>query len=281
MSGSAAFFRASNLIVMDYPFDGALASALRICDEACIVVGQSVDDTRDWVYALRDEYGADRVKVREETFAFDRGWQERWWDWCREMTAAEWHMYHDADEAMHEAYAPHLRTLMEDDDKQVIIFPYVHLFGTANYRTVGKGFYDHNSRLGRSSAGYRMRNWCSDAHPKWAACQMVIQRGGREVDAHNVTDAAALWVDAPMLHYGWCRTPQALSISQAKHRAWYANGAGLTDGRVPDVPAYDYKMAERLHAGDIVPYGGPHPAGMERWLLEHARVWQEWEATID
>ncbi len=274
MSGSAAFYRAANLIIMDYPYEAAIASGLRVCDEACIVVGQSVDGTRDAIYALQDRYGRDRLKIREETFRFDRGWQERWWNWSREMTTADWHMYHDADEALHEEYAPKLRKIMRDPKIQVIIFPYIHLYGTAGYRVL-KGFYDHNSRLGRASAGYRMRNWCSDEHPKWAACQMVIRRNGREVDAHNVHDDGAVWVDTPMLHYGWCRTPQALAISQTKHTAWYADGAGLQDGRVPQVEPYDYRMAERLIGGMIEPYKGPHPADMGPWLRNHAEGWAE------
>ena len=280
MTGSAAFFRASNLLVMDYPYEAAVASALRVCDEACIVVGQSVDGTRDAIYALQDQYGRDRIKIREETFVFDRGWQERWWDWCREMTTADWHMYHDADEALHELHASRVRAAMQTPTVQVIVFPYIHLFGTANYRVTGKGFYGHNARLGRASAGYRMRNWCSDQHPKWAACQMVINRNGREVDAHNVHDGGAYWIGTPMLHYGWCRTPQALAISQAKHRAWYADGAGLADGRVPDVPPYDYRMAERLRGQQIAPYQGPHPAGLEGWMAAHRDIWAQLEAEL-
>jgi hypothetical protein len=290
-NASAAFFRASNVLVMDYPYAAAIASGLRVCDEACVVVGQSVDETRDAIYALQHKYGADRLKVKEETWTFDRGWQERWWDTCRSMTRADWHMYHDADEALSEKCAGGVRLHMQNAYCQVLIFPYIHLFGTAHYKVIGKGFYTHNARLGRASAGYRMRNWCSDAHPKWAACQMVVQRPGttnamrsplapNEVDAHNVRDEHVICVDAPMLHYGWCRTPQALAISQAKHRAWYANGDGLGDGRVPDVAAYDYNLVERLRGKQIAPYDGPHPAGLEGWLDAHRDGWQTLEAEL-
>lgn len=274
MTGSAVFYRASNLLLMDYPYEAAIASGLRICDEACVVVGQSVDGTRDAIYALQEKYSRDRFKIREETFRFDRVWQERWWDWCREMTTADWHMYHDADEVIHEDHAPMLRAIMAESAVQTIIFPFIHLFGTFRYHVI-EGFLSHNARLGRASAGYRMRNWCSAANPKWAACQMVIVRNGHEVDAHNVHDAGAVWVDAPMLHYGWCRTPQALAISQAKHHAWYADGAGLYDGHVPDVEPYDFRMAERLDSGTIAPYEGLHPAGLKPWFAHHVVGWTE------
>lgn len=280
-NASAAFFRASNLIVMDYPYEAAIASGLRVCDEACVVIGQSVDGTRDAIYALQDQYGADRLKIKEETWTFDRGWQERWWNSCREMTSADWHMYHDADEALSEKHADYVRAQMQLEACHVLVFPYIHLFGTANYRVIGSGFYKRNARLGRASAGFRMRNWCSDAHPKWAACQIVVQQNGREVDGHNPTLPNTLYLeDAPMLHYGWCRTPQALAISQTKHRAWYANGNGLQDGRVPDVPPYDYRMAEHLRAQQIAPYNGPHPAGLEGWLDAHRDGWAQLEGEL-
>ena len=85
-TSAAAFMRASNLIVMDYPYAAAVASALRLCDELCVVVGQSVDATRDAIYALQHEYGADSIKIKEEVWTFDRGWQERWWDSCRDQS---------------------------------------------------------------------------------------------------------------------------------------------------------------------------------------------------
>ena len=176
---------------------------------------------------------------------------------------------------------------------QVIVFAYIHLFGTAHYRVLGSGFYPYNARLGRASAGFRMRNWCSDAHPKWAACQMVVRRPGAtaamrsrqipdEVDAHNVRDEHVVVLqDCPMLHYGWCRTPAALAISQAKHRAWYADGDGLADGHVPAVARYDYKLGERVQGGSVGRYLGLHPAGLEDWLDAHRDAWAAMESEVE
>jgi len=271
---AAAFFRAANIIALDYPYQAAIASALRICDEACIVVGQSADDTRAAIYAEQERYGADRVKIREETFVFDRGWQERWWDWCREMTTADWHMYHDLDECIHEAHAATVRQLMTEPGAEVIIFPYVHLYGDAFHYVLSPTFYTHNGRLGRASAGYRMRNWCSDEHPTHAACMMVVPRKGIEVDAHNVRDPGGLWTNVPIVHYGWCRTPVALARSQAKHRAWYADGGGMQDGRISDPKPYNYNMEAKSLAGFIGPYDGPHSDAIRPWLEAHAAEWR-------
>ncbi len=271
MTSSAAFFRASNICILDYCYDAAVMSALEIVDEAVIVVGQSRDQTRERVRNLERAFPG-RVKVREETFRFDRGWQERWWDWCREMTDADWHMYFDLDEVIDPVHAPALKTLMADPAIKLIRFPIWHLYGNADWREQG-GFLTANVRLGRASAGYRMRNWCSDEHPKNAACQMVVLSRGKEVNAHIRSGAGVAEAPGPILHYGWCRSARALAISQAKHRAWYADGAGLEDGRIPEVEPYHFRMAEMRAMGRIVPYEGRHPALLERWFQAHAPEW--------
>jgi len=277
MDKAAALFRASNLIALDYPFDAALASALSICDEAVIVLGVCYDETRDWVYALQGMYGADRVIVREERWEFDRMWQERCWDWAAEMTDAEWLMYHDADEAVHEDDAPAIRALMADPAISLIRFPFVHLYATPCYHAQFP--LTHNTRLGRRSAGYRMRNWCDDAHLNRAACQMVF--GPDERNAHSYQGPELAESPGPVLHYGWCRDARALALSQAKQHAWYANGGGLEDGRLLDVEPYDFHLVARLASGAVERYDGPHPAAMAGWFADHAQSWGRLEDVYD
>jgi len=276
MSISAAFFRAANILTLDYPYAAAIASALSICDEACIVIGQSQDETRDAVYALRDEYGADRVHIREETIHYDRGWQERWWQWCTEMTTADWQLWLDLDEMIAPEAGPWLRDVMDDSALFLVRFPFLHFYATANY--TGAFRLTRNTRLGRASAGWRMVNMCDDLHPTWSACAMRI--GNLEtngVDAHGYRERGIVNSQWPILHYGWCRTPQALGISQAKHYAWYADGDGLQDGHVPQVTPYDFRLEQQLANGWAVPHEDEHPAGMAEWMAAHAAGWAELE----
>ena len=272
---SAALFRASNLRIMDYPFPAALASALSVCDEAVVVVGQSEDDTLDWVQALARKH-AGRVAVHETTFTFDRGWQERWWALASSLTDADWLMYHDADECVHEDDAPQLRAMLADPDIGLIRFDWWHFYGTANWRRI-KGNPQYNARLGRRSRGWRMENWCTDATPHWPACQMVFGDDGLE--AHSVYQGPGIaGAPGPLYHYGNCRDARALAISRAKHLAWYAGGDGLADGHVPDVEPLRFEIAAELRAGNLVPYDGPHPAAIRPWLDAHAAQWAALEA---
>lgn len=274
MSKSAALFRASNVIALDYPLDGALVSALSVCDEAIVIVDKnSRDNTLGCVYDLQKKHGADRVAVLEKEWEFDRSWQERVWAWAAAATTAEWLMFHDADEAIHESDAAEIRTLMSCNAVHMIRFPFIHLFATPAYRAHFE--LTHNTRLGRRSIGYRMRNWCTDEQPQRAACQMVY--GDDEYNAHLPNIPGLVTIDAPMMHYGWCRAARALAISQKKQHAWYADGAGLQDGRIPDIPAYDFNLKHQLEAGFVTRYDGLHPAGMREWFAEHNQEW----STID
>jgi hypothetical protein len=225
---------------------------------------------------MRDWNGAHRVKVIEDTFTYDRGWQERWWDLASSATDAEWLMYIDADEAIHEDDAPRLRELMKQPEIGLIRFPFIHFYATKDYRIHMP--LTHNTRLGRRSAGYRMRNWCSDERPKSSACAMVLQTPNGERSAHTWPGKELVNVDATFYHYGWCRDARALSISQAKHKAWYADGAGLEDGNLPEVTPYDFRLADRLVDGRVECWEPRHhPGAMDGWFIDHQEAWAELE----
>jgi len=275
MTHSAALFRASNLRILDYPFAAALASALAICDEAVVVVGQSQDDTALIVQGLQNDYGCDRVKIVNTVFTFDLGWQERWWNTAVAQTDAEWLLWLDADEVIDPQAAPALKKLMRDPEIKLIRFPFVHLYATADYHIDFP--LTHNTRLGRRSIGYRMVNLRNEANPNGAACAAVYGRNGTQRSAHSPHWPDVMTVDIPILHYGWCRDAHALAMSQTKQAAWYANGNGLQDGRIPDVQPHDYQLADMLESGRAHYFDGEHPDIVRPWLDEHTAVWHEME----
>lgn len=272
---SCALFRAANLRIMDYPFDAALHSALSICDRAVIVVSDSVDDTDMMLRWHAMDYGH-RITVVHDTFTYDLGWQERWWNTAVSHTDAEWLMFADADEVIDPCHADTLRGLMDDPEVKLIRFPFIHLYATCNYR------YDfnltHNTRLGRRSAGYRMVNQRSAENPHGAACAMIFDEAGH--NAHLPDWNGLVTVDFPILHYGWCRDAQALALSQAKHHAWYANGGGLEDGRLPEVEPHNFNLAQKLTEGKAHLYEGDHPDIIYPWLNKHAEAWVKIEREV-
>lgn len=274
MTNSAALFRAHNIQILDYPLEGAVASALSVCDEAIIVTQPSADDTMSILLELCHRWGQ-RVQIVQHSWKYDRGWQEEVWNVGADHTDADWLMYHDADEAV--LYPELARSLMLNPDNKLIRFPFVHLYGTNHFEHAFP--LTHNTRLGRRSAGYRMRNWCTDEHPTRAACQMVY--GPDEENAHIPCKGVGMVdIDTPILHYGWCRDAKALAISQSKLKAWYQDGGGLEDGHIPDVKPYPFRLAERLKEGKAKRYTGPHPDYMAGWFARHEQQWKEIEQNV-
>lgn len=272
---SCALFRAANIRILDYPFAAALASALSICDEAVIVVSNSYDDTADYVMEQQAIHGWNRVNVAYQKFVYDRGWQERWWQFAASQTDADWLMYIDADEVIHEDDTPTLRAIMNDSTVGLIRFDLCNFYGTPNYQTMAPL---RQARLGRRSRGWRMENWCTDETPMWPACQMVYGGG---IEAHSEYKGTDIVGGFTLYHYGHCRDAYALAISTAKHHAWYADGDGLEDGRIPDVTPRDFDLPGKLANYIIRPYEGePHPAVMNNWLSSHAEAWRELEKTV-
>jgi hypothetical protein len=274
MTHSAALFRAHNVQILDYPIAGAIASALSVCDEAVVVTQPSADDTLSILCDQQERWGR-RVRIILHKWTYNRQWQEDVWNIGMLCTDAEWLMYHDADEAVLDPEP--IRDLMANSEVNLIRFPFIHLYATANYEISFK--LTHNTRLGRRSAGYRMRNWCTDEHPKRATCQMVF--GPKELNAHIPrTDVGLVTTEVPILHYGWCRDAWALATSQSKLKAWYADGGGLEDGRIPDVEPYDFHLGEQLAAGRAKPYVGVHPGYMADWFDRHEAEWEGIEVNV-
>lgn len=279
MDKSAALFRAANLLIMDYPFKAALESALNICDEAVVVVGQSEDDTLDWVRSEVSKYPG-RVIVEQTVFKFDLMWQEEWWTLAQSLTDAEWLMYYDADEVIHEADAPVIREAMADPDIHLISLPFIHFYMTPRWE---RDYAPRATRLGRRSQSYRMRNWRSAAMPHAPACQMVYT--DREIDAHNPARPNMAVLETQIYHYSWCRDATAAQISNLKHNDWYSDGKqfNLTDGRVPDAREFDYvnTAAPLIKRGRVFPSDVySHPAAIDSWMGSHTEGWQKLEQQL-
>jgi hypothetical protein len=277
---SCALFRASNICAMDYPFDAALTSVLRFCDEAVIVEGPSYDDTHDALVALQHKHGPNRVKLIQREWKFDRQWQERVWNWGAEQTDADWLMYADADEAIMEYDARLIYAVMQKPNIGLINLQWFHLYGTPNWQECQQ-FGTHQTRIGRRSLGFGMVNLCTDETPRHAACAVMADIDQHRVNAHTWRGPETAVLNARLMHYGWVREGRAMAVSQAKHRAWYADGAGLEDGRIPDLPPFDFQMQAMLEKGRIRRYTGFHPPELREWFAAHETEWASRESALE
>jgi len=266
---SAALFRASNVEILDYPYQAAIESALVFVDEVVIVVDPNSRD-RTW-NAINEtaRWLAPGVIVASMHFHFDTLWQEKWWNKAASCTDAEWLWWWDLDEVIDPMHYDEIREAMDNPGTQLINFPFMHFYGTSSYVTKEPKPW-RNTRLGRRSAGFKMKNRNDPkSEVKCAACNMEYDRGM----AHGAHGKHFIQLDVPILHYSRCRRAQAVATYMAKHDAWYKDGDGLEDGRIPIVEPFDFKMKEQLETGAIQKYTGTHPACMSKWLAAHQLPW--------
>lgn len=241
----AGFTIARNLIQADYPLREALYSVLPLCDEMVIAVGNSEDDTKAYIESFQEP------KIR----LFDTIWDDtkrvggavladetnKAMD--RVSAEADWLIYIQADECLHEKYLPAVRLAMEkylhDDDVDALLFDYLHFYG--NYTMVGdsRRWYRQEIRVVKNHRN--IRSW-KDA------------QGFRTADGKKLRVAK---IDACIYHYGWVKHPRFQQQKQAQfHRLWHDDQ--YMEKNVLGAEEFDYGSIDSLQH-----FTGTHPAVMQ------------------
>lgn len=241
----AGFTIARNLIQADYPLREALYSVLPLCDEMVIAVGNSEDDTKAYIESFQEP------KIR----LFDTIWDDtkrvggavladetnKAMD--RVSAEADWLIYIQADECLHEKYLPAVRLAMEkylhDDEVDALLFDYLHFYG--NYTMVGdsRRWYRQEIRVVKNHRN--IRSW-KDA------------QGFRTADGKKLRVAK---IDACIYHYGWVKHPRFQQQKQAQfHRLWHDDQ--YMEKNVLGAEEFDYGSIDSLQH-----FTGTHPAVMQ------------------
>ncbi len=242
----AGFTILRNGLLMDYPFQESILSALPLCNVFIVSVGQSEDDTYQTVMDLARKYP--RIQVRQST-----------WDLSNRqggsvlaietnkvldsLPEADWVLYLQADEVIHEEDYGAIQKAMEENlnDRRVegLLFEYVHFYGSYQWVGDSRRWYRREVRVIRPWKDIRAYR---DAQG--------FRRGGRK-----------LWVrpaGARIFHYGWVRPPQKQTEKLRRlHRYWHEDAwieATLQKG-------FSYDLNQPLRR-----FEGTHPA------LMHARI---------
>lgn len=254
----AGFTIARNLVQADYPLKEALLSVLPLCDDMVIAVGNSMDGTKAYIEAMQEP------KIR----LFDTVWDDN----KREGGAvladetnkaldqvpidADWLVYIQADECLHERYLPVVKAAMEkylnDSEVDALLFDYLHFYG--NYSMVGdsRRWYRQEIRIIKNSRN--IRSW-KDA------------QGFRTGDGKKLKVAK---IDACIYHYGWVKHPKYQQQKQAQfHRLWHND---------------DY-MEKKVLLSDEFDYGGidslKHFEGSHPQVMQSRIAAMDWQFDID
>lgn len=235
-----------NAILLDYPIVAAIQSILPLCDEVVVAVGNSTDDTfaliqnidpkvkiiqTIWDDSLRQNGRVLAVETDKALAAID--------------PAADWAIYIQGDEVLHEADHPNILKAMtryqHDQDVDGLLFDYLHFYGSYDFIGVSNNWYKKEIRIikpGRGIFSFR------DA------------QGFRKVPDQKLKVAAA---HASVYHYGWVKDPQAMQRKQESfHKLWHDDA--WLEKNIKVAAAFDYED----HIHELARFEGTHP----QWIAE-------------
>lgn len=242
-----------NAVLLDYPIVAAIQSILPLCDEVVVAVGNSTDDTLSLIQNIDP-----KVRIIQTT----------WDDTLRENgrvlavetdkalaainPEADWAIYIQGDEVMHQDDHPHILKAMtrfqHDQDVDGLLFDYLHFYGSYDYIGVSNNWYKKEIRIvkpGRGIFSFR------DA------------QGFRKTPDQKLKVAPA---NARVFHYGWVKDPQAMQRKQESfHKLWHDDA--WLEKNIKVAAAFDYED----HIHELARFEGTHP----QWIAPRiaARNW--------
>jgi glycosyltransferase involved in cell wall biosynthesis len=236
-----------NAIRYDYPIVEAIRSILPLCEQVIVAVGNSDDDTLGLIQQLQIETG--KIQIIETV----------WDDTLRENGAvlaietnkafdavpndADWCIYIQGDEILHEAGHEEIRTQLAQyqHDKQVdgFVLNYQHFYGSYDYVGTSRGWYRREIRIIRNDK--RIRSY-RDAQG--------FRRGKKKLNV------CAL--DAYVYHYGWVRPPKAMQAKNLSLQRYWFTEAEIAQHWQVDAAEFDYSQITGLAR-----FEGAHPAVMQ------------------
>ncbi len=247
-----------NAVLLDYPIVAAIQSILPLCDEIVVAVGNSTDDTLGLIQNIDP-----KVRIIQTT----------WDDTLRENgrvlavetdkalaainPEADWAIYIQGDEVMHEADHPEILKAMtrfqHDQDVDGLLFDYLHFYGSYDYIGVSNNWYKKEIRIikpGRGIFSFR------DA------------QGFRKTPDQKLKVAPA---NARVFHYGWVKDPQAMQRKQESfHKLWHDDA--WLEKNIKVATAFDYED----HIHELARFEGTHP----QWIAERI-VERNWTFQTD
>lgn len=242
-----------NAVLLDYPIVAAIESILPLCDEVVVAVGNSTDDTLAliqnidpkvriiqtiWDDTLRENGRVLAVETDKALAAIN--------------PEADWAIYIQGDEVMHQDDHPHILKAMtrfqHDQDVDGLLFDYLHFYGSYDYIGVSNNWYKKEIRIvkpGRGIFSFR------DA------------QGFRKTPDQKLKVAPA---NARVFHYGWVKDPQAMQRKQESfHKLWHDDA--WLEKNIKVAAAFDYED----HIHELARFEGTHP----QWIAPRiaARNW--------
>ena len=256
-------------IRLDYCFKESMEASLDLCDKVFVNDGKSTDGTRDILYTLQQKYGKDRFILIERDWKHDRAFWAEERNYLLDIIPKNDYVINlGADECLHENNFTTIRgTLPQLSNNKALQFMAVHFYGQPSYVISGPNWARVLTKLWRNDTGIRYINrqgGCAD-DPLWP--------NGTPVHFCNCINKKV-----PVLHYGHCRSPKAVGMKNRKADDLYAGRADYSDGHLPTIQKYDYRLEHFIQTGGVKKFSGTHPKYMEPWVRAHKDQKTSWRS---
>ena len=232
--------------LLGYPFIESIRSALPICDEFIVAVGDSEDDTLARIQAINSD------KIRIIQTQWNEKMQDRGFVYAQQKMIAQynctgdWAFYLEGDEILHEDDLPKIRAAMEkhldNPEVEALAFDYLHFFGSPDWLAISQGWYKQECRIIRNT----IRSWAPDG------LYFVVMDKNKK----GRYPKAAL-IGAPIYHYGHVRSIQAMREKNQRIGKYWNLNHPLFNGYQIDPQA-------------LKPFNGSHPKVARSWLENEA-----------
>jgi len=240
----SGFTIARNVVQGDYPLREAVESILPLVDEMVIAVGRSEDNTLEYVR----NFPSPKIRIIETIWddSLRKGGvvlaaeTNKALDACNPK--ADWCVYIQADECLHEADYRAIRAAMNQyaADKRVegLLFNYRHFYGSYDYIADSRRWYRHEVRIIRRDPAIRSYMDAQGLRKNGKAKLHVVDSGGT------------------VHHYGWVKHPEAQTQKLVQSsRFWHSDDYVQ---EIADAGSFDYSNIDSL-----MRFEGQHPEVMQ------------------
>lgn len=237
----SGFTIARNVVKADYPIKEAILSILPLCDEVIVAVGKSEDSTLEYIKTI----DSDKIKIIETVWddSLREGGRVLADETNKALKAvnpnANWCIYIQADECLHEKDYVHLKHMMQlyksDDNIDGLLFNYNHFYGTYDYLADSRAWYKREVRIIKNKP------------------EIFSYKDAQGFRKHNNQKLSVAQTQASVYHYGWVKHPklQLEKLKQAR-KLWHSDD--FLEKEYKDELEFDFSSIDSLKR-----FEGIHP----------------------
>ncbi|MBO6517981.1 MAG: glycosyltransferase family 2 protein [Bacteroidia bacterium] len=232
-----------NAVKLDYPVKEAILSVLPLVDEMVVAVGKSEDATLDLIRSIHP----DKIRIVETVWddSLREGGQVLAIETDKAKAAvnskADWLIYIQADECLHEEDYDEIRTNMErfKDDEGVdgLLFTYTHFYGSFDFVGDSRTWYRNEIRVIKNDSSIS----------SWKDAQGFRKAG---------TKLRVKQINARVYHYGWVRHPRYMMAKAVEANKLWHSDEWISE-RFDPKKDFDYSKIDSLKR-----FEGTHPKVM-------------------